>query len=136
MFTVTCHLRCWQNDRDLLCATAVTRGRTNTKTKVGTESCPLFFSFLFPRRSCRNSNRRHFNHESDALTTELFPLPEQHIEADEQNVNPALPKQNVQFIPYRPTQPSLVVNASECVSEGRGFQSHRNPSESHGICQC
>ena len=35
---VICHLHFWQNDRDLLRATAVTRGRTDTEISVSTES--------------------------------------------------------------------------------------------------
>ena len=37
---VTCHLHFWQNDRDLLRATAVTRGMggTDTERRAGTES--------------------------------------------------------------------------------------------------
>ena len=35
---VTCHLHFWQNDRDLLRATAVTRRGTDTKIRVSTES--------------------------------------------------------------------------------------------------
>ena len=32
--TVTCHLHFWQNDRDLLNATAVKRGKNNTKMRT------------------------------------------------------------------------------------------------------
>ena len=35
---VTCHLHFWQNDRDLLCATAVTRGGMETEIRVSTEN--------------------------------------------------------------------------------------------------
>ena len=35
---VTCHLHFWQNDRDLLRATAVTQGGTDTEIKVAMES--------------------------------------------------------------------------------------------------
>ena len=35
---VTCHLHFWQNDLDLLRATAVTRGGTDTEIRVSTES--------------------------------------------------------------------------------------------------
>ena len=35
---VTCHLHCWQNDRDLLRTTAVTQGGTDTEIRVSTES--------------------------------------------------------------------------------------------------
>ena len=62
---VTCHLHFWQNDRDLLRATA---------TYVSTESRPQ--RRKFPRRSCRDSNPRPFSRESGALTTELSPPPD------------------------------------------------------------
>ena len=67
---VTCHLHFWQNDRDLLRATAVTRGRgwNGYRNKVSTNSWP--WRRKFSRRSCRDSNPRPFNHESGALTTE------------------------------------------------------------------
>ena len=69
---VTCHLHFWQNDRDLLRATAITRwGRTDTEIRISTESRP--WRRKFSRRSCRDSNPRPFRHESGALTTELPP---------------------------------------------------------------
>ena len=68
---VTCHLHFWQNDRDLLRATAVTRGGTDTEIRVSTESRP--WSRKFSRRSRRGSNLRPSNHESGAVTTELSP---------------------------------------------------------------
>ena len=70
---VTCHLHFWQNDRDFLSATAVTRGGTDTEIRVSTESRP--WRRKFSRRSSRDSNPRPFNHESGALTTELSPPP-------------------------------------------------------------
>ena len=71
---VTCHLHFWQNDRNLLRATAVTRGGgTDTEIRVSTESWP--WRRKFSRRSCRDSNPRPFDHESGALTTELSPPP-------------------------------------------------------------
>ena len=63
---VTCHLHLWQNDLHLL------RG-TDIEIRVSTESWP--WKRTFSRRSCRDSNPRPFDHESGALTTELFPLP-------------------------------------------------------------
>ena len=61
---VTCHLHFWQNDRDLLRTTAVTRGwheyRNKSQHRVDLEKKTL---------------PRPFNHESDALTTELSPSP-------------------------------------------------------------
>ena len=56
---VTCHLHFWQNDRDLL--------------RVITES--RHWRRKFSRRSCRDANTGAFDHELDALTTELSPLP-------------------------------------------------------------
>ena len=38
--TVTCHLHFWQNDRDLLLATAVTRGWNGYRIRVSTDSRP------------------------------------------------------------------------------------------------
>ena len=69
---VTCHLHFWQNDRDRLRATAVTRGGTDTEIRVNTESPP--WKRKSSSRSSRDSNLRPFNHESGALTTELSPL--------------------------------------------------------------
>ena len=66
---VTCHLCFWENDRDLLRGTAVTRGWNGYRSK-STESRPRRRKFT--RRSCRYSNPRPFNHESGALTTELL----------------------------------------------------------------
>ena len=71
---VTCHLHFWQNDRDLLRATAVTRGGgTDTEIRVSTESQP--WRRKFSRRSYRDLNPGPFSHESGALTTELSPSP-------------------------------------------------------------
>ena len=68
---VTCHLHFWQNDRNILRATAVTRGRKgyrNKRRKLAMEKkiIPLLLPGLEPetyRSRVRNS------------TTELFPLP-------------------------------------------------------------
>ena len=63
---VTCHLRFWQNDRDLLLATVVTYfGRTDTKIRVSTEIWP-WVRTVFPC-VCRDSNPRPFAHETGAL---------------------------------------------------------------------
>ena len=70
---VTCHMHFWQNDQDLLRATAVTRGWNGHRNKVSTESRPR--RRKFSRRSCRDSNPRPFSYESGALTTELSPPP-------------------------------------------------------------
>ena len=61
---VTCHLHFWQNDLDLLRATAVTRGWNGYRNKSQHRR-------KLSRRSCRDSNPRPFNHGSGALTTEL-----------------------------------------------------------------
>ena len=61
---VTCHLHFWQNDRDLLRATAVTRGWNGYRNKSQHRKLRKF-----SRRSCRDSNLRPFSH--GALTTEL-----------------------------------------------------------------
>ena len=68
-----CHLHFGQNDRDLVCATAVTRGGTDTEITVSTDSWP--WRRQISRCSCRDSNPRPFNHEAGALTTELSPHP-------------------------------------------------------------
>ena len=49
---VTCHLHFWQNDWDLLCATAVTWGGADTKIRVSTESWSC--------HSCEDSNPRTY----------------------------------------------------------------------------
>ena len=71
---VTCHMHFWQNDRDLLRATAVRRGWNGYRNKSQHRSRPC--RRKFSRRASRDSNPRPFNHESGALTTELFPPPE------------------------------------------------------------
>ena len=75
---VTCHLRFLQNDRDLLRATAVTRG-SGGGGGGGGERTPKQESAQkvdtgrrkSSRRSCPDSNPRSFDHESVAPTTEL-----------------------------------------------------------------
>ena len=71
--SVTCNPHFCQNDLDLLRATAVTRGRNGYRNK--SQHRKLTLEKKFSRRSCRDSNPGPFNHESDALTTELSPLP-------------------------------------------------------------
>ena len=68
---VTCHLHFWQNDRDLLRATAVTRGWNGYLNKSQHRKSTLEKKILSPLS--RDSNPRPFNHESGALTTELSP---------------------------------------------------------------
>ena len=67
--TVTCHLHFWQNERDPLRATAVTRGWNGYRNK--SQHRKLTLEKKISRRSCWDSNPRPFNHESGALTTEL-----------------------------------------------------------------
>ena len=62
---VTSHLHFWQNDRDLLRATAVTQVWNGYRNKSQHRKLTL---------EKRDSNPGHFDHESDALTTELSPL--------------------------------------------------------------
>ena len=70
---VTCHLHFWQNDGgSFTCYCSNTGGGTDTKIRVSTESWP--WRRKFSRCSSRDSNPRHFNHESGALTTVLFTL--------------------------------------------------------------
>ena len=71
---VTCHLHFWQNDRDFLRATVVTRGWNGYRNKSQHRKSTLEKK-ISPRRSSRDSNPRPFNHESGALTTELSPPP-------------------------------------------------------------
>ena len=75
---VTCHLHFWQNDRDLLRATAVTRGwngyRNKSQHRKLTLERDFCFVLFFIPPLCQDSNPRPFCHESGALTTELSPL--------------------------------------------------------------
>ena len=71
---VTCHLHFWQNDRDLLRPTVVTRGWNGYRNKSQHRKSTMEKKIRkFSRRSSRDSNPRPFNHESGALTTELSP---------------------------------------------------------------
>ena len=73
---VTSHLRFWQNDRDLLRATAVTTGWNGYQNKSQRHiKSTLETEKKISRLPCRDSNPRPFNHESGALTTELPTLP-------------------------------------------------------------
>ena len=65
---VTCHLHCWQNGRDLLRATAVTRGWNGYRNKSQHRKLTLEKKILPPLLP-------GLDHESDALTTEPSPLP-------------------------------------------------------------
>ena len=68
---VTCRLHFWQNDQDLLRATAVTRGWNGHRNKSHQQQKFDLGEENSPRRSCRDLNPCPFNHESGALTTEL-----------------------------------------------------------------
>ena len=68
---VTCHLHFWQNDRDLLRTTAVTRWWNGYRNKSQHRKLTLEKKILPPPLQGRDSNPRPFNHESGALTTEL-----------------------------------------------------------------
>ena len=70
---VTCHLHFWQNDRDFLRATVVTRGWNGCRNKSQHRKSTLEKKILPPFQ--RDSNPRPFNHESGVLTTELSPPP-------------------------------------------------------------
>ena len=70
---VTCHLHFWLNDRDLLRATAVTRGWNGYRNRSQHRKLTLEKNIFLPLP--RDSNPRPFNHESGALTTELSPAP-------------------------------------------------------------
>ena len=71
---VTCHLRFWQNDRDLLRATAVTRGWSGYRNKSQHRKLTPEKKII-SRRSCRDSNPRPFDQEPGAVPTELPQLP-------------------------------------------------------------
>ena len=71
---VTCHLHFWQNDRDLLRSTSVTRWWNGYRNKSQHRKLTLEKK-IPPPLSCRDSNPRPFNHESGALTTELSRSP-------------------------------------------------------------
>ena len=70
--TVTCHLHFWRNDRDLSRATAVTRGwngyRNKSQHRKLTPEKKIFRRFRW------DSKPGPFDHDCDALTTELPPL--------------------------------------------------------------
>ena len=67
------HLHFWQNDRDLLRATAVTRGWNGYRNRSQHRKLTMEKKRKkkSSRRSCRDSNPRPFNHESGAVITEL-----------------------------------------------------------------
>ena len=67
---VTCHLHFWQNDRDFLRATVVTRGWNGYRNKSQHRKSTLTEKKILPPFQ-QGSNPRPFNHESGALTNEL-----------------------------------------------------------------
>ena len=70
---VTCHLRFWQNDRDLLRTTAVTRGWNGYRNKSQHRKLTLEKKILQPLlQGFEPATFR--SRESGALTTELSPL--------------------------------------------------------------
>ena len=71
--TVTCYMHFWQNDRDVLRATAVTRGWNGYRNKSQHRKLTLEKKILPP--FLQGLETRSFSHESGALTTELSPLP-------------------------------------------------------------
>ena len=74
---VTCHLRFWQNDRDLLRATAVTRGWNGYRNKSQHRKSTLekkILPALLQRFEPATFQSGVGRHESGALTTELSPL--------------------------------------------------------------
>ena len=66
---VTCRQHFWQNDRNLVRATAVTRGWNGRRNKSPHRKLILWKKFS--RRSCRDSDSWPFDHETDLLTTRL-----------------------------------------------------------------
>ena len=66
---VTCHLHFWQNDRDLLCATAVTRGWNRYQNKSQHRKSTLEKKILPPLQ--QGFEPATFQSLSGALTTEL-----------------------------------------------------------------
>ena len=82
VLAVTCHLHLWHNDQDRLRATAVTRGRGRTGGGRGrneyqnkSQHRKLTPEKNFSSHSCGDSKSEPFDHESGALTTELYPIP-------------------------------------------------------------
>ena len=67
-----CHLHFWQNDEDLLRATAVTRGWNGYRIK--SQHRKLTLEKKISPCSCKDSDPQPFSHESGVLTTELSPL--------------------------------------------------------------
>ena len=70
---VTCHLHFWQNDRDLLRATAVTRGWNGYWNRSQHRKSTLEKKIIPPLQ--QGFEPQPFSHESGALTTELSPPP-------------------------------------------------------------
>ena len=73
---VTCHLQFWQIDQDLLRAVAITRAWNGYGSKRQHRKLTLEKKILPP---LLQGFRPTTNHESGALTTELFPLETRHV---------------------------------------------------------
>ena len=73
---VTFHLLFWQNNQDLLPATAATRGWNDTEIRVSTESVP--WRRTFSHLACWDLNSQPFNHKSGALPLTYPHSPVQH----------------------------------------------------------
>ena len=81
---VTCHLHFWQNDRDRLRVTAVTRGWKRIPKQESAQKVDPGEKKYSPRSSCWDSNPRSFNHESSAVTIALsYPRSQIHLFADD-----------------------------------------------------
>ena len=74
ILAVTYHLHFWQNDRDLLRATAVTQGWNGYRNKSQHRKLTLEKRFL--PQLLRGLEPGPFEHESGALTTELSSPPQ------------------------------------------------------------
>ena len=72
---VTCHLHFWQNDRDFLRATVVTRGWNGYRNKSQHRKSTDRLRRKFSRRSSRDSNPRPFNHRVRCSNHWAIPAP-------------------------------------------------------------
>ena len=72
---VTCHLHCRQNDRGLLRAIAITRELNGYRNMSQHRKLTLEKKYLPPLLHLSSPLPPPFDHESDALTTELFSSP-------------------------------------------------------------
>ena len=72
---VSCHLHFWQNDQDLLRATAVTRGSNEYRNKPESAQKKLTLEKKILRQLMQGLEPGTFDLKSGALTTELPPFP-------------------------------------------------------------